>query len=246
MVVLPVLFLLGSLFLCGRVEAQSSSTADMLKQAALQWKGPLTCDKWDCNCTFTRQRGCCCAANEMHQVEEEAFVRVMHLWHNIMSLNQRVKTLADNSKVAFTATMDPNIAIAISGSTERCFGPFNTNAPIPFGTVSLNNGNGYNPSLGVFTAIRAGVYVFSFTTYSSVGQNGRLYHKVQLMKNGVLAVSVWENNREDGEDSATQVVTLAMQKGDQVYLELMSGRKLCTDLQYNIFTGYILYPYNEE
>ena len=25
------------------------------------------------------------------------------------------------------------------------------------------------------------------------------------MKNGVLAVSVWENNREDSEDSATQV-----------------------------------------
>lgn len=25
------------------------------------------------------------------------------------------------------------------------------------------------------------------------------------MKNGKVAVSVWENNREDGEDSATQV-----------------------------------------
>jgi len=96
------------------------------------------------------------------------------------------------------------------------------------------------------------------------------------MKNGMVGVSVWENNREDSEDSATQVghvkndenvlwqdfvkvvwkmftvclccqvVTLEMQRGDQVYLELMSGRKLCTHLQYNIFTGYILYPYTDE
>lgn len=27
----------------------------------------------------------------------------------------------------------------------------------------------------------------------------------QLMRNGQVVVSVWENNREDGEDSATQV-----------------------------------------
>lgn len=29
--------------------------------------------------------------------------------------------------------------------------------------------------------------------------------QVQLMKNGNVVASVWENNREDGEDSATQV-----------------------------------------
>lgn len=29
--------------------------------------------------------------------------------------------------------------------------------------------------------------------------------QVQLMRNGVVVTSVWENNREDGEDSATQV-----------------------------------------
>lgn len=94
------------------------------------------------------------------------------------------------------------------------------------------------------------------------------------MKNNMVGVGVWENNREDGEDSATQVkydffkkmapicevinmtplnvfvccqvVALEMQRGDQVYLELMSGRKLCTRLQYNIFTGYMLYPYFDQ
>ncbi|KAM6987435.1 cerebellin 18, partial [Tautogolabrus adspersus] len=118
--------------------------------------------------------------------------------------------------------------------------------PIPYTVVALNQGNGYNPSLGAFTAPRAGVYLFSFTVYSSVARNERLYHKIQMMKNGVGVVGAWENNREDGEDSATQVAILDLQKGDQVYMELMSGRKLCNHLQFNIFTGYMVYPSTDE
>lgn len=44
------------------------------------------------------------------------------------------------------------------------------------------------------------------------------------------------------ESSALQVVLLQMQRGDQVYVELTSGRKLCNGLQNNIFTGHIVYP----
>ncbi|XP_051253042.1 cerebellin 18 [Dicentrarchus labrax] len=245
MFVLSVLFLLGTLFPCGHVEAQST-TIQFLKEAALKWTGTLTCDPWDCNCTFTKQRGCCCAANEMYQIEQDTFIRIKHLWYSISTLNSRVQEVTAGAKVSFKANMDPNIAIAIPGSNERCFGPFNTNVPIPYAIVSLNDGYGYNPSLGVFTAPCAGVYLFSFTVYSYVSKGERLYHKVQLMKNGMMVVSVWENNREDGEDSGTQVVQLEMKKGDQVYTELMSGRKLCNELQYNIFTGYILYPHINE
>uniref|UniRef100_A0A3Q2PQ20 Cerebellin 18 n=1 Tax=Fundulus heteroclitus TaxID=8078 RepID=A0A3Q2PQ20_FUNHE len=242
--VLPLVLLLGSLFLCGRVQALSSAM-DVLKQDALQWDGSATCSKWDCDCPFSRQRGCCCAASEMYQVEEESFKRIKSLWEKTTSLSSRVNALSDGFKVSFKATMDPNMAALIPGSTERCFGPFNTNVPIPLSKVTLNSGNGYNPSLGVFTASCPGVYMFSFTTFSSVPEGGRLYHKVQLMKNGKVGAGVWENNREDAEDSATQVVVMEMQRGDQVYLELLSGRKLCTNMDYNIFTGHIVYPYTE-
>ncbi|XP_015257492.1 PREDICTED: caprin-2-like [Cyprinodon variegatus] len=240
--VLAVVFLLGSLFLSGCVEAVSSSL-DALKLEALQWEGSQTCGKWDCTCPFYRQRGCCCAANDLFQVEDESFMRIKNLWEKIPILDSRVNALSDGFKVSFMATMTANMAIENFGSPERCFGPFNTNVPIPYPNVTLNSGDRYNPALGVFTASCPGVYMFSFTVYSSVAEGGRLYHKVQLMKNGKVGVSVWENNREDIEDSATQVVVMEMQRGDQVYLELMSGRKLCTKLEHNIFTGHILYPY---
>lgn len=51
-------------------------------------------------------------------------------------------------KVAFRAKMDPSAAVKAPGSNEACFGPFNTNVPIPYVLVALNNGSGYNPALG--------------------------------------------------------------------------------------------------
>ncbi|CAN9511087.1 unnamed protein product [Ophioblennius macclurei] len=243
--VLPALLLLGSLFLCGHAQT-SASAIEGLKAAALQWKGPITCDNWDCNCTFTRQRSCCCAANEMYQMEDKTYKRLIGLYYDIMTLHHKVNALADSTKIAFKAIMNSNIATDQPELAVKCFGPFNINVPLAFSEVALNDGFGYNPALGIFTAPSGGVYVFSFTVYSHVGENKLLYHKVILKKNGVAAVSVWENNREDGEDSATQIVTLKMSQGDQVYLELMSGRKLCKHLEYNIFTGYMLYPDVEE
>ncbi|XP_049432516.1 cerebellin 18 [Epinephelus fuscoguttatus] len=244
MVVLPVLFLLGSLFHCGSAE-DGQTIGELLKNDALSWEGPMTCKQWDCECVYTRQRGCCCAANDMFQLEDDIFKRIHYLWHNISTLKYRVHDYTDGVQIAFKATMDPSVATMTPGTTDSdsCFGPFNTNVPIPYGNVALNHYHGYNPSMGVFTAPYAGVYVFSITVYSYVKERNLLYHKVQLMRNGVAMTSVWENNREDFEDNAVQETVMELQKGDQVYVELMSGRKLCRYVQYNIFTGYILYPY---
>ncbi|XP_068441800.1 cerebellin 18 [Clinocottus analis] len=241
MVVLPLLFLLGSQFLCGRGELYSSAIT-MLTEAALKWEGPLPCDKYDCKCAFQHQRGCCCAADPMFKLEEEAFGRIFHLWYDVMSLKYKVKRITDHNQIAFKATMDPNNSKSGFRSTVRCFGPFVTNVPIPYAIVSLNDANAYNPALGVFAAPWAGVFVFSFTVYSYVSEEDSLSYQVQLMKNGEVAVSVWENNREDLEDNGNQVVVLELVRGDMVYVELVAGKKLCRDLQHNIFTGYILYP----
>lgn len=163
-----------------------------------------------------------------------------------MTLHHKVKALSASTKIAFKATMNSSIATPQPDLNVKCFGPFNINVSLSFSVVTLNDGNGYNPALGIFTAPCGGVYVFSFTIYSFVGERKRLYHKVTLMMNGEQAASVWENNREDGEDSATQIVVLELQQGDQVYLEMMSGRNICKHLEYNIFTGFMLYPHKKE
>ena len=45
-----------------------------------------------------------------------------------------------------------------------------TNGQVVFGTVDLNDGKGYNPSNGLFSAPASGVYVFDWTTMTQKGK----------------------------------------------------------------------------
>lgn len=96
---------------------------------------------------------------------------------------------------------------------------------------------------GIFTAPSSGLYSFSFTVYSRLGKEGeRMYYKVQLMNNGEVVASTWEDNREDSEDSSFQTVLLPLQQGDQVYVELMEGRHICGITEgLNTFSGSLIY-----
>ncbi|XP_016360986.1 cerebellin 18 [Sinocyclocheilus anshuiensis] len=219
--------------------AEATAAFDLLQQAAVSYTGSLPCGGWDCECAFGRQKSCCCIAQPLFELEEATFIRMVGLWEGLSHLNSQIEELTAGCKIAFTAAMLP-----MSG----CLGPFTSNVSISYQSVSLNQGNGYNPALGTFTAPHAGLYSFSFTAYSRVGIAGqRLYQKVQLMKNGQLMASSWEDNREDSEDSSTQTVLLQLRRGCQVYVELMSGRQLCGDTQgQNMFSGYLVYPFSEQ
>lgn len=96
---------------------------------------------------------------------------------------------------------------------------------------------------GIFTAPRSGLYSFSFSVYSKVAKEGeRMYYKVQLMRNNEVVASIWEDNREDSEDSSSQTVLLSLQRGGQVYLELMNGRQICGIVEgLNTFSGALIY-----
>ncbi|XP_077053507.1 cerebellin 18 [Siphateles boraxobius] len=224
------------LCLCSRSEA--ATAFDLLRETAVSWTGTLPCGGWDCECAFRRQQGCCCIANSLFELEEATFIRLVGLWEGLSHLNSQIEEDTVGSKIAFTAAMLP-----MSG----CLGPFTSNMSISYQSVSLNQGNGYNSALGTFTAPHAGLYFFSFTAYSKTGDAGeRLYQKLQLMKNGQLIASSWEDNREDSEDSSTQTVLLQLRHGGQVYVELLSGRQLCGDTQgLNNFSGYLIYPFSE-
>uniref|UniRef100_A0A9J8D2S4 Cerebellin 18 n=1 Tax=Cyprinus carpio carpio TaxID=630221 RepID=A0A9J8D2S4_CYPCA len=236
------LCILMVLSLCSRAEA--TTAFDLLRETAVSYTGSLPCGGWDCECAFRRQKSCCCVAQPLFDLEEATFMRMVGLWEGLSHLNSQIEELTAGCKIAFTAAMLP-----MSG----CLGPFNSNMSISYQSVSLNQGNGYNPALepashSTFTAPHAGLYSFSFTAYSNVGSAGqRLYQKLQLMKNGQLMASSWEDNREDSEDSSSQTVLLQLRRGCQVYVELMSGRQLCGDTQgQNTFSGYLVYPFSEQ
>ncbi|XP_070983540.1 cerebellin 18 [Oncorhynchus clarkii lewisi] len=236
-VAVSALCLWGLLCLCASVKAVG--TLELMRDAAVGWTGVLPCGKWDCECAFNSQRGCCCVANEMSMLEDHTFMRMVDMWEQLTRLDNDIKEVTGNNKIAFTAAMR---------SRSDCFGPFTSNVPIRYYAISLNQGNGYNDALGTFTAPRAGLYSFSFTAYSNVGVDGeRLYHKVQLIKNNEVVASVWEDNREDTEDSATHSVLVSLRQGDQMYVELLSGRSLCGNTkEYNRFSGYLVYPFTQE
>ncbi|KAJ7990214.1 hypothetical protein DPEC_G00297990 [Dallia pectoralis] len=227
------LCLWGVLFLCASVKAQS--TFDLMRDAAVAWTGVLPCGKWDCDCAFQRQRGCCCVANQVSALEDSTFARMVDIWGQLAQFSDGVLEVTGNTKIAFTAAMKIR---------SDCFGPFTSNVPISYSSISLNQGYGYSPTLGTFTAPRAGLYSFSVTVYSNVGSDGaRLYHNVQLMRNDEVLASVWEDNREDQEDSATQTLLVTLHQGNQVYVQLVSGRSLCGNTQeLNRFSGYLVYP----
>ncbi|XP_070684551.1 complement C1q-like protein 4 [Pempheris klunzingeri] len=225
------LFIFALLGDCVRAEVTISD----LRKEAVAWQEELPCRKWDCECAFKHQLGCCCAATELQDVEDQIFVRLMDLSTSMSQLGDSILEVIGGIRVAFTASMSRR---------TNCFGPFTRNRPVPYEVVTLNHGSGYNPALGLFTAPRPGLFSFSFSAYSKVsGVGERMYYKLQLVKNMEVVASTLENNRDDSEDCSSHTVLLSLQQGDQVYVELLNGRQLCGNIEgVNIFSGHLIYP----
>uniref|UniRef100_A0A8C4XC18 Cerebellin 18 n=1 Tax=Erpetoichthys calabaricus TaxID=27687 RepID=A0A8C4XC18_ERPCA len=185
-------------------------------------EGQLPCGGWDCNCAFQKKTGCCCGANQLSHLEDFLLDKLTYFDKQVGSQD-----------VAFTALL---------GRTD-CYGPFTSSNTVPYKLVLVNNGNWYNPSLGVFTAPMSGIYRFSFTSSSLEGQGRKIYHQLNLMRNTEVMVSTWEDNYEDLEDSASQSVMMRLEPGDQVYVRLQAGRYLCGDaFRQNSFSGHMVFP----
>uniref|UniRef100_A0A3B3ZDW4 C1q domain-containing protein n=1 Tax=Periophthalmus magnuspinnatus TaxID=409849 RepID=A0A3B3ZDW4_9GOBI len=178
---------------------------------------------WDCDCAF-RTQGCCCGNTELQFLRDQFFLILLWLAFGTGPVN-----------VAFTAFL---------GEDVKCIGPFERNVSIPYNVIPLNEGHGYNSVLGLFTAPVSGVYSFSLSVYCRMQRAGQhMYYKVQLMRNGSPEVAMWEDNAQDMEDSSSHRVLLSLQRGDQVYAELVQNRTLCGNIEgLNSFSGYLVYP----
>ncbi|XP_053168435.1 complement C1q and tumor necrosis factor-related protein 9-like isoform X3 [Hemicordylus capensis] len=112
------------------------------------------------------------------------------------------------------------------------------NAPIKFNKVMYNSLNHYNTATGKFTCPFSGVYYFTYhiTVYSYSA-------RVALVKNGnrmIYTLDTYQNS----EDQAAGGTILELQKGDQVWLEVVgdSYNGLYADSDDDtIFTGFLLF-----
>ncbi|XP_036945095.1 complement C1q-like protein 2 [Acanthopagrus latus] len=135
-------------------------------------------------------------------------------------------------QVAFSA------ALRDSGSGN--IGPFSTATPLKYKRVFSNTGNSYNPSTGIFTAVVKGTYFFRFSMFNNLDPVPNSV--ASLMKNGVRLTSVWDTSGSDANDMGSNAVVIALEVGDNVYVELPANRVLYDDaMNYNTFSGFLLF-----
>ena len=111
-----------------------------------------------------------------------------------------------------------------------------TNGRVVFGIEDLNEGNGYDPSTGIFTAPASGVYVFDWTTFTQYGK----YASTALVVNGKF--KSW-NHCYDGAAKTylqcSKLTVVKLKKGDQVWIGVFNGTANIYR-KYTSFSGYKL------
>ena len=105
-----------------------------------------------------------------------------------------------------------------------------------FPHVITNNGNGYDPSTGKFTASKKGNYVFSVNV-NSYGSN-RVY--LDIVHNGVSKVRAMAYDSASYQ-TGTNMVVLVLNKGDSVWVKRQSGQGYHTgSVPITTFSGFLL------
>ena len=109
------------------------------------------------------------------------------------------------------------------------------NAVVKFEDARVNRGQGYNPSTGVFTAPRKGLYHISCLI---LGMTGNDMH-YQLNKNDAVYTNGYVS--KGPYISSTISALVDMKKGDRVFIKhSISGSEKIKGAHYSTFSGYFL------
>nr|CBX41725.1 putative C1q domain containing protein MgC1q76 [Mytilus galloprovincialis] len=139
-------------------------------------------------------------------------------------------------KVEIAQIKDKQIRPAFFSTLSKSAVLSNSNKVLIFDGVKVNRGGGYNPSTGIFTAKRDGLYHFSCVIY---GDNGRDVG-YQLNKNDLLYVRGYSNT---GPHEASSIsVLVELKKGDRVYIKHrhLGSTEAVIGNDHSSFPGYFL------
>ncbi|VDI73280.1 Hypothetical predicted protein [Mytilus galloprovincialis] len=151
------------------------------------------------------------------KLENKIFDNLVDMMVAIKSGSQISGTSNEKDRPAFTATLKSQLT-------------FSPGAPIKFDTVILNQGKGYSPKTGIFTAMKAGLYLISATVMS----NGGAYLKAYISKNGVNLMNLYGPKIHGGTETANPV--LHLEKGDKVSVKSSGSYRVYGD-NYSYFSA---------
>ena len=109
-----------------------------------------------------------------------------------------------------------------------------TNGRVVFGIEDLNEGNGYDPSTGIFTAPASGVFVFDWTTLTQLGKLGF----TSLVVNGKFKSWIYCYGAKTNQ-ACSKMTVVKLKQGDKVWIGVFSGPAYI-NTQYTSFSGYKL------
>lgn len=124
-----------------------------------------------------------------------------------------------------------------AGLTEN-FGPVTEHTDIIFDRVITNIGSAYSPSTGRFTAPVNGVFQFNVI----VSAQGRQKAAVMVLKNGEMVATVWAESIPYWATSSN-IAVLSLDRGDQVWLLLLTRASYLHGYMYTTFSGFIVFEH---
>ncbi|XP_076099269.1 complement C1q tumor necrosis factor-related protein 5-like isoform X2 [Mytilus galloprovincialis] len=125
------------------------------------------------------------------------------------------------------------IAFTASLSATKSIG---SGAVVPFDKVLTNEGKGFDPNTGIFTAPRKGFYQISATTMSA---HGAYFHSY-LMKNNEKTVGMYPGQ---GPQTGSANIVMKLKKEDRVYIKHRNGdtEKIYSDPDHwSMISGFLI------
>lgn len=130
----------------------------------------------------------------------------------------------------------PQVAFSVGLTSSGRVGPFTGVKTLAYNKVFCNVGQAYYPPTGVFTAPVRGVYFFTFTGFNNQAHPGALslYHNSSRLRHA--------SSPSSQVTYFSNAVTVVMQQGDSVYVQLPAGHTLFDDASHSCtLTGFLLY-----
>lgn len=122
------------------------------------------------------------------------------------------------SAVGFSALLSKDITLGV-------------NQIVKYDNVITNQGNGYDKWTGIFTAPRAGLYVFSCTV---MAYDRRSMH-IEIIQDGQLISTIHSDSSRWNQ--ASETVVLALKKGNKVWTRARRVGQIHGN--FNIFSGFL-------